>query len=66
VRYEKGHLFEVVVAKFFEYKGYEVKKNERFRGASGAVHEIDVALYKGGKLVGVVEAKNYDKPVPKE
>jgi predicted transcriptional regulator len=66
VRYEKGHLFEVVVAKFFEYKGYEVKKNERFRGASGAVHEIDIALYKMGKLVGVVEAKNYDKPVPKE
>jgi hypothetical protein len=66
VRYEKGHLFEVVVAKFFEYKGYEVKKNERFRGASGAVHEIDIALYKRGKLLGVVEAKNYDKPVPKE
>jgi len=65
-RYEKGHLFETVVAKFFEYKGYRVGKNVRVRGLSGALHEVDIVLERNGRLVGVVEAKNYDKPVPKE
>jgi len=65
-RYKKGRSFENVVAKFFEYKGYQVSRNVRIRGLSGALHEIDVALKKSGKLIGVVEAKNYDKLIPKD
>jgi len=59
-------LFETVVAKFFEYRGYSVSKNVRIRGASGATHEVDVVLERGGRIVGVAEAKNYDRPIPKE
>lgn len=63
--YEKGHLFEDVVEKYFELLGYRVEKNVKIRGLSGAVHEIDVLLSKDGEK-GVVEAKNYNKPIPKE
>ena len=62
--YEKGHLFEDVVLKYFEIKGFHVKKNVRLHGASGAVHEIDILLKKDDTM-GIVEAKNYKKPLQK-
>lgn len=65
-RYERGHVFEHVVEEYFSNLGYEVKRNQFLTGSSGARHEVDVALYKDGRLVGVVEAKNYSKPIPKE
>jgi len=63
--YEKGHLFEDVIAKYFEIKGFRVKKNVRMHGVSGAVHEIDVLLEKHN-MVSIVEVKNYRRPIPKE
>jgi len=63
--YRKGHLFEEVVEKYFQYLGYKVERNVVKTGYSGAKHEIDVLISKGNTL-GVVEAKNYDKPIPKE
>ncbi|MEM4489406.1 MAG: restriction endonuclease [Desulfurococcaceae archaeon] len=64
-QYEKGHLFEDVVERFFQQLGYKVEKNAKIRGYSGAVHEIDVLISKHG-INGVVEVKNYDKPIPKD
>jgi len=64
-QYEKGHLFEDVVERFFQQLGYKVEKNAKIRGYSGAVHEIDVLISKHG-VNGVVEVKNYDKPIPKD
>ncbi|MEM1831407.1 MAG: restriction endonuclease [Desulfurococcaceae archaeon] len=63
--YEKGHLFEDAVERYFQLQGYNVEKNARVQGLSGAVHEIDVLIRKTG-VIGVVEAKNYTKPIPKE
>lgn len=63
--YEKGHLFEDVVERYFQLQGYSVEKNARVRGLSGAVHEVDVLIRKTG-AIGVVEVKNYANPVPKE
>uniref|UniRef100_A0A7C4NL50 MarR family transcriptional regulator n=1 Tax=Staphylothermus marinus TaxID=2280 RepID=A0A7C4NL50_STAMA len=63
--YEKGHLFEDVVERYFQLQGYSVEKNARVRGLSGAVHEVDVLIRKTN-AIGVVEAKNYANPVPKE
>jgi len=63
--YSKGHLFEEVVEKYFQYLGYRVERNAVKTGYSGARHEIDVLITKGD-TVGVVEAKNYNKPIPKE
>ncbi|MEM4815972.1 MAG: restriction endonuclease [Desulfurococcaceae archaeon] len=63
--YEKGHLFEDVVEKYFQLQGYSVEKNARVQGLSGTVHEVDVLIRKANTM-GVVEAKNYAKPVPKE
>jgi len=63
--YSKGHLFEEVVGKYFQYLGYRVERNVVRVGYSGARHEIDVLIVKGD-VVGVVEAKNYSKPIPKE
>lgn len=62
---EKGYLFEDVVERYFRLLGYRVERNVRLAGLSGATHEIDVLIYKGSTK-GVVEAKNYDRPVPKE
>jgi len=64
-RYKKGHLFEEVVEKYFQQLGYGVKRNVVKTGYSGARHEVDVLITKGD-VVGVVEAKNYSKPIPKE
>jgi len=63
--YSKGHLFEEVVEKYFKYLGYRVERNVVKTGYSGARHEIDVLIVKGD-TIGVVEAKNYSKPIPKE
>ncbi|ADM27593.1 restriction endonuclease [Ignisphaera aggregans DSM 17230] len=63
--YSKGHLFEEVVEKYFQYLGYRVERNVVKTGYSGAKHEIDVLIVKGD-TIGVVEAKNYSKPIPKE
>jgi len=64
-RYRKGHLFEETVEKYFQGLGYSVRRNVVRTGFSGARHEIDVLIVKGD-VVGVVEAKNYGKPIPKE
>jgi len=45
--------------------GYTVRKNQRLTGVSGARHEVDVVLERNGQIVGVVEAKNYNRPVPR-
>ncbi len=64
-RYEKGHLFEDVAFKYFEQLGYNVSKNVVKTGFSGARHEIDLLIEKNGVL-GIVEVKNYKRPIPKE
>lgn len=58
-------MFEEVVEKYFQYLGYRVERNVVKTGYSGAKHEIDVLIVKGD-TIGVVEAKNYSKPIPKE
>ncbi len=63
--YTKGHLFEDVVSRYFELLGYSVSKNVVKTGFSGARHEIDLLVEKDG-VVGMVEAKNYSRPIPKE
>jgi len=63
--YSKGHLFEEVVEEYFTNLGYKVERNVIKTGYSGANHEIDVLITKGD-TIGVVEAKNYSKPIPKE
>ena len=63
--YSKGHLFEEVVEEYFKYLGYKVERNVIKTGYSSANHEIDVLITKGD-TIGVVEAKNYSKPIPKE
>jgi len=63
--YSKGHLFEEVVEEYFKNLGYKVERNVIKTGYSGAKHEIDLLISKGD-TIGVVEAKNYSKPIPKE
>ena len=63
--YSKGHLFEEVVEEYFKDLGYKVERNVIKTGYSGAKHEIDVLISKGD-TIGIVEAKNYSKQIPKE
>ncbi len=63
---EKGSLFEDVVAEYFKLIGYSVKRNVVLIGFSGARHEIDVLIKDKDGTIGVVEVKNYSKPIPKE
>ncbi|MEM4501426.1 MAG: restriction endonuclease [Thermofilaceae archaeon] len=63
--HEKGRLFEDVIEKYFQLLGFMITRNARIQGFSGAVHEVDVLIEKNG-VKGVVEAKNYSRPIPKE
>ncbi|MEB2836300.1 MAG: restriction endonuclease [Desulfurococcales archaeon] len=61
----KGRLFEDLVEYYFQLRGYHGRRNVRVRGASGAVHEVDLLLETREGPV-VVEVKNLSQPVPKE
>lgn len=60
---------EEKIAQYFSSLGYNVTRNLRIKGKSGALHEIDVYAEKEGpegKIRIVIEAKDYSEPVTKE
>jgi hypothetical protein len=63
--YELGEKLEECVEKILFAKGYEVKRRVRCSGSSGVAHEIDVWARRG-KIVKIVECKNWKHPVGKE
>lgn len=61
----KGEAMEGLVERYFTLQGYPLRRNARVRGASGALHEVDILLETREGPV-VVEVKNHSRPVPKE
>ena len=60
---------EEKIAQYFSSLGYNVTRNLRIKGKSGALHEIDVYAEKEGpegKIRIIIEAKDYSEPVAKE
>ncbi|MGB9728870.1 MAG: restriction endonuclease [Thermoprotei archaeon] len=60
---------EEKIAQYFSLLGYNVTRNLRIKGKSGALHEIDVYAEKEGpegKIRIIIEAKDYSEPVTKE
>jgi hypothetical protein len=63
--YELGEKLEECVEKILVAKGYEIERRVRLSGLSGVSHEIDV-LARKGKIVRIVECKNWKHSVGKE
>lgn len=63
--HELGEKLEECVEKILAAKGYKTKRRVRRVGLSGAHHEIDVLAQKG-KVIKVVECKNWRAPVGKK
>jgi len=63
--YELGEKLEECVEKILATKGYETERRVRLSGSSGVSHEIDV-LARKGKIIRIVECKNWKHPVGKE
>ena len=61
----KGKTLEDLAEYYFSLRGFTYTRNARVRGASGAVHEVDILL-RTAKGNIVVEVKNHSRPLPKE
>jgi hypothetical protein len=61
----RGRTFEDLVEYYFSLRGFTYSRNARVRGASGALHEVDILLHTSEGRV-VVEVKNLARPAPKE
>ena len=65
----KGVLFERMLCRLFESKGYRVTHNIKLRGRSGAEHQIDLLVeYECPLHISrvIIEAKAYTSPINKE